>query len=91
MKAENKTNKSDYIELSRVPISSSRDVVISKRLKGGFTIGQQVLTKDENGEEKVIFLKNAIPVEDITFLECFRDALDFAVKSYDKDSDEGWD
>ena len=54
MKAENKTNKSDYIELSRVPISSSRDVVISKRLKGGFTIGQQVLTKDENGEEKNI-------------------------------------
>ena len=92
MKAENKTNKSEYIELARVSVNDNRDVVISKRLKGGFTIGQQVLTKDENGEEKVIFLKNAIPVEDITLLEHLRDVLDSVVKEYDKkENDVLWD
>lgn len=85
---ENKTNKFDYIELTRVPISSSRDVVISERLKGGFTIGQQVITTDENGEEKEIFLRNAIPLEDILSLGCLRDALDNVLKMYDRKEDD---
>ena len=84
---ENKTNKFDYIELTRVAISSSRDVVISERLKGGFTIGQQVITKDVNGEEKEIFLRNAIPLEDITGLECLRNALDNVLKMYNTKED----
>jgi hypothetical protein len=85
-------NKIEYHELSRAKITDSRNIVISNCSKGGFTIAQQLETK-ENDKTTSVFMKGAFHVEDIHGLYNLRDAVNLAIKISEENSEDSdeWD
>lgn len=71
-------NKSTYKEIVSGKISETRGLVISECSKGGYTIAQQLIVKD-NDSEVSVFLKGAFHVNDRKSLEAFRGLLDQAL------------
>lgn len=83
-----------YEEVASVKISDTRNIVISKCSKGGFTVAQQLVAREGNGETN-IFMKGAFHVADINGLYNMRGALDEALSrlddpSYSVEEDEDW-
>ena len=70
--------RAEYHRLSSAKISKSKNIVVSKCSKGGFTIAQQLVVSDDQSEVSV-FLKGAYHVRDVEALEAVRDALDEAI------------
>ena len=85
-------NRIEYTELSRAKVTESRNIVISKCNKGGFTIAQQLEAK-ENDKTTSVFMKGAFHVEDIPGLYNLRDAINLAIKVSEENTeiDEEWD
>lgn len=86
-------NKPKYDELSRAKVAQSRNVVISKCSKGGFTIAQQ-LEVAEGETATQVFMKGALHIDDITSLYNFRDAINVAIhkaENPDSEDNEDWD
>ena len=85
-------NKIEYHELSRAKVTDSRNIVISKCSKGGFTIAQQLEAK-ENDKTTSVFMKGAFHVEDIHGLYNLRDAVNLAIKISEENSEDSdaWD
>ena len=76
----NNTN-SNYIELSKAKIQDTRNIVISSNeSKGGYTMAQQI-SIIEGERETLIFMKNAIHIDDIDGLYNLRDAINEAIKA----------
>lgn len=71
-----------YEEVASIKISDTRNIVISKCSKGGFTVAQQLVAKEGNVETN-IFMKGAFHVADIKGLCNMRDALDEAISRLD--------
>lgn len=83
----NKIGKAEYEQLSSARVTKSKNIVVSKCSKGGFTIAQQLVVSDDQNEVSV-FLKGAYHIRDIDALIAVRDAIDEAIgKSIE--SDEG--
>lgn len=84
--------KIDYTELSRAKVTDSRNVVISRCNKGGFTIAQQLEAK-ENDKTTTVFLKGAFHVDDLHGLYNIRDAINLAIKVTEESMGEetDWD
>lgn len=85
-------NKVSYDEVVRVKMSDTRDVVISKCSKGGYTIAQKILI-DKDEKPTSIFLKGAIKVNDIDGLKEIKETIDMAIKKLEGSEDESieWD
>lgn len=85
-------SKIEYTELSRAKVTDSRNIVISSCSKGGFTVAQQLQTK-ENDKTTSVFLKGAFHVEDVNGLYNLRDAVNVAIKMAEESgpNDEDWD
>ena len=85
-------SKIEYHELSRAKVTDSRNIVISNCSKGGFTIAQQLEAK-ENDKITSVFMKGAFHVEDIHGLYNLRDAVNFAIKISEENSEDSdaWD
>lgn len=85
-------SKVDYTEISRAKVTDSRNVIISKCSKGGFTIAQQLEAK-ENDKITSVFLKGAFHVDDLHGLYNIRDAVNLAIKITEENVNEetDWD
>lgn len=85
-------NKVSYDEVARVKMSDTRDIVISKCSKGGYTIAQKILI-DKDEKPASIFLKGAIKVNDIEGLKDIKETIDMAIKKLEESSDDKieWD
>lgn len=83
----NKIGKAEYEQLSSARVTKSKNIVVSKCSKGGFTIAQQLVVSDDQNEVSV-FLKGAYHIRDIDALIAVRDAIDEAI-SKSIESDEG--
>lgn len=78
-------NKVSYEEVARVKMTESRDVVISKCSRGGYTIAQKVII--DNDEKPVsIFLKGAIKVNDIESLISIKEMLEMSIDKLENES-----
>ena len=71
--------KATYDEITRCKISGSRNAVISACSTGGYTIAQQLETKEADGAVTRVFLRGALHVADLDALRTFRDAVDLAI------------
>ena len=85
-------NKIEYNEISKAKVTDSRNIVISNCSKGGFTVAQQLVAKEDN-KVTTVFMKGAFHIEDIHGLYNLRDAINLAIKvSEEKVEDESdWD
>jgi hypothetical protein len=84
----------EYTEISRGRISETRQAIISNCSKGGFTVAQQLETK-EGDKVTTTFLKGALHIEDLACLYNLRDAINLAIKITEEkkatENDEEWD
>lgn len=71
-------SKVEYEQLSSARVSNSRNVVVSRCSRGGFTVAQQVVIEDD-GHEMTMFMKGAYHVKDLDALIALRDAIDLAI------------
>ncbi|MBO5743912.1 MAG: hypothetical protein J6R68_06490 [Clostridia bacterium] len=86
-----KNNKIEYCELSKAKITDSRNIVISRCSKGGFTVAQQLEAK-ENDKVTTVFMKGAFHVDDVHGLYNLRDAINLAIKMVEESTeDTEWD
>lgn len=85
-------SKIEYNELSRAKVTDSRNIVISNCSKGGFTVAQQLVAK-ENDKTTSVFLKGAFHIDDVEGLYNLRDAINVAIKYAEENTvpDEDWD
>lgn len=84
--------KPQYKEIAKAPISDKRNIVISTRSSGGYTIAQQSLIQE--GERKTyMFYRGAINVKDLEHLYNARDALNIAIRKIEEQMEEekAWD
>lgn len=90
----NKSGKAEYEQLSSARVTKSKNIVVSKCSKGGFTIAQQLVVNDDQNEVSV-FLKGAYHIRDVNALISLRDAIDEAieksVESNDENVEDGYD
>ncbi len=83
----NKSGKAEYEQLSSACVTKSKNIVVSKCSKGGFTIAQQLVVNDDQNEVSV-FLKGAYHIRDVDALISLRDAIDEAIKKSVESNDE---
>lgn len=81
----NKNGRVEYEKLSYAKVSKSKNIVVSKCSRGGFTIAQQLVVSDDQNEV-FVFLKGAYHIKDLDALIAVRDAIDEAIQ---KVEDEG--
>lgn len=82
-----KMSNDAFKELASAEINIAKEIVISERNKGGFTIGQRINVQD--GKKKIgMFLKGAIYVKGLDELISARDALNLAISKAEKQSEE---
>lgn len=93
MAQKTKNNKKiDYNEISKAKVTESRNIVISFCSKGGFTVAQQLETKEGNKTTSV-FLKGAFHIDNVAGLYELRDAINIAIDVAEREAaEEGeWD
>lgn len=85
-------SKIEYSEISRAKVTESRNIVVSSCSKGGFTVAQQLMAK-ENDKTTSVFLKGAFHIDDVEGLYNLRDAINVAIKYAEENTipDEEWD
>ena len=87
-------NRLSYRELSKAEVSESRNIVISDCSKGGYTIAQQLVAREEGDKVTTVFMKGAFHVDSIHGLYNLRDAVNLAIQlSEEKEEtpEEDWD
>lgn len=83
----NKSGKAEYEQLSSARVTKSKNIVVSKCSRGGFTIAQQLVVNDDQNEVSV-FLKGAYHIRDVDALISLRDAIDEAIEKSVESNDE---
>lgn len=85
-------SKIEYTEISKAKVTESRNIVISECSKGGFTIAQQLVAKEDD-KITTVFMKGAFHVDDIHGLYNLRDAINLAIQvsEENKGADDDWD
>lgn len=87
-------SKIEYNEIAKAKVTESRNVVISSCSKGGYTIAQQLVAKEGDGDKiTTVFMKGALHVDDIHGLYNLRDAINLAIQVSENghDSEDVWD
>lgn len=85
---ENKAvyKKAHYTELSNAEITENRNIVISERSKGGFTVAQQL-----KADGTKVFIKGALHIDNLEGLYNLRNALNVAIdKVVEREDKEMW-
>ena len=82
-----KSGKAEYEQLSSARVTKSKNIVVSKCSKGGFTIAQQLVVNDDQNEVSV-FLKGAYHIRDVDALISLRDAINEAIEKSVESNDE---
>lgn len=72
-------SKIEYTELTSASITGTREAVVSRCSKGGYTLAQR-LTAIEDGKETTVFLKGALHIGSLAYMEQLRDALNVAIE-----------
>ena len=82
-----------YTEIAKAEITQTRNVVISKCSRGGFTMAQQLVAREGDGKDTVVYLKGAFHVDDVQGLYNLRDALNVAIQDVESggESAGNWD
>lgn len=89
----------NYSEICRARIAETRNAVISKCSKGGYTLAQQ-LEVQENKMKTSVFLKGALHIDSLESLCELRNALNVAINNEqgkininpdESDDNEQWD
>lgn len=87
--------KTEYREIARAKITNSRNAIVSHCSRGGYTIAQQLVAREEGEKETAVFLKGAFHVDEISGLYELRDAVNLAIKvseeGFGKKEEEHWD
>lgn len=87
--------KTEYHEIARAKVTKSRNVIVSHCSRGGYTIAQQLVAKEEGEKETAVFLKGAFHVDEIGGLYELRDAINLAIKVSEeglgKKDEDHWD
>lgn len=93
-----KSNRLSYRELSKAEVSESRNIVISNCSKGGFTIAQQLVAREDGDKITTVFMKGAFHVDNIHGLYSLRDAVNLAIQLSEEEAenptveeDDEWD
>lgn len=68
----------DFREVASAKIQDKRELVVSKRGKGGYTIAQRILV-EEGKKTTTMYLKGAIHIDSIEGIESLRDALNLVI------------
>jgi len=84
MKMQSRSN--DFTMLAKAKIQNTRNVVISKHIKGNYTLGQQIIIQ-EGERQTSIFLQGSIHVSSLEGLYNLRDALNEAISKEESWSD----
>lgn len=86
-------NRIEYSEISKAKVTNSRNIVISRCSKGGFTIAQQLVAEEKGSKPTTVFLKGAFHVDDVHGLYNLRDAVNLAIQVSEQEAnpDETWD
>ena len=79
-------NKTDFSEISCAKIQDKRELVISKRNRGGYTLAQRVLI-EEGKKVTGVYLKNAFHIDDIEGIQNLRDALNVVLAQEEMQSE----
>ena len=86
-----------YTEICRVKIANTRNAVISKCSKGGYTLAQQLEVQEDKSKTSV-FLKGALHIDSLESLCELRNALNVVIQKEqeksnenDEELDEDWD
>lgn len=86
-----------YKEICRAKIANTRNAVISKCSKGGYTLAQQLEVQEDKSKTSV-FLKGALHIDSLESLCELRNALNVVIQKEqeksnenDEESDEDWD
>lgn len=84
--------KLTYQELAKAEIQSNRDIVISQRSKGDYTL-TQMLRVPEDDRVMNIFLKGGIVIHGLDGLYNLRDALNVAILTIESkvDNEQDWE
>lgn len=86
-------NNIQYEEIAKAEVSATRNVVISSCSKGGFTIAQQLVAKEDAKKDTIVYLKGAFHIDNIDGLYNIRDALNAAIQAIEEgpEVEETWD
>lgn len=86
------SNRYEYEEISKGQISASRNLVVSRCSKGGFTIAQQLIA-NEGDRSTTVFMKGAFHIDDLAGLYEARNALTLAIEKVENGQapEEDWD
>lgn len=68
----------DFKEIASAKIQDKRELVISERYKGGFTLAQRIVV-EEGKKTTTMYLKNAIHIDTIDGVQNLRDALNLVL------------
>lgn len=82
-----------YVEIARAEVTPTRNIVISNCSKGGFTIAQQLVAREQSGKDTTVYLKGAFHIDSVDGLYNLRDALNAAIHATESDEvqPETWD
>lgn len=72
-------SKDDFREIASAKIQDKRELVISKRGKGGYTLAQRILVEEGN-KTTTMYLKNAIHIDTVEGIQNLRDALNLVIQ-----------
>ncbi len=75
-----KKMNNDFREIASAKIQDTRELVISKRNKGGYTVAQRILVS-EGKKTTTMYLKGAIHIDNIDGIQDLRDALNLVIQN----------
>lgn len=76
-----------YTEICRAKIANTRNAVISKCSKGGYTLAQQLEVQEDKAKTSV-FLKGALHIDSLESLCELRNALNVVIQKEQMGADE---
>lgn len=71
-------SENQFKKLASAQVQENKKIIISECSKGGYTLAQQLTTTD-NGKKLNVYLKGAIPINDLQGLYNLRDAINLAI------------
>lgn len=82
-----------YAEVAKAEVTPTRNIVISKCSKGGFTIAQQLVARERPDKDTTVYLKGAFHIDNVDGLYNLRDALNVAIHAVESNvaPPETWD
>jgi hypothetical protein len=87
------TKKVTYDELAYRDIGDMKQIVVSSRSSGGFTVGQRYIIPVDDGSKEQLFIKGGIHLSNFNAVKQLYDALGETIQKFEGETDDGvkWD